>query len=220
MSDQQAVADVASVADVELRARLQFETFFADVTSRFLQVPAERLPPEIDRALAELVAVLDVDRATIGLFTPDHRALLATNSAARSPTQRQAAGFDFAAALPWYTEQVRRGRRLVLNFVDHELPPEAEAEMRFVAESGIASHTMLPLVVAGEILGALGVATFRRPRDWPPEFLGRLELLASAFAHAFYRQRSEARLREANQALERSLAEVRELKDRLEAENV
>ena len=67
---------------------------------------------------------------------------------------------------------------------------------------------MLPLEVDREIVGSLGIATFRRHREFPPDFLSRLELVASVFASALYRTRAEARLREAQDLNRAVLASI------------
>jgi transcriptional regulator with GAF, ATPase, and Fis domain len=206
MPERPAEAGVESSAD--LRARLRFETFFADLTAHVLKLPAAALPAEIDSRLAGLVEVLEVDRASIALFTPDNESLVLQHSAAKPPVPAHAKTFDFVVSLPWYAQQLREGRRLVFNFAIDELPPEAEAERRYVAESGLRSHMVLPLVAGESILGALGVASFRKPRTWPPEFLARMDLLASVFAHAVYRCRAEERItaaEELNRAILRAL---------------
>jgi transcriptional regulator with GAF, ATPase, and Fis domain len=177
---------------LDLVSRLRLETFLADLTARLVTLPAPALPLEIDRALAVAVEVLDVDRCGLALFSPDKRALLVEHTHAR-PGVAALQG-DLAPLLPWWTEQLRRGQRMVFSFVSQELPPEAEAERRFAADSGLKSHTVLPLAVGEEVMGAFGVASFSRARTWPTEFLDRLELLASVFAHACYRHRTEQRI--------------------------
>jgi formate hydrogenlyase transcriptional activator len=189
--------------DGELRARLRFETFLADVGSRLLQRPVGDLPLEIERALAELVEVLDVDRCALGLFSDDKGSLVVAHTSARPgvPTYR---GQDLAGLLPWWTEQLRQGRRMAFDFLADELPADAEAERRFVADTGMRSHTVLPLVVGEDVIGALGVATFAAPRRWSSAFLRRLELLASEFAYGVYRNRAEDRITAA-EALSRAV---------------
>ena len=61
-------------------------------------------------------------------------------------------------------------------------------------------------------MAALAIGCFRRERVWPAEFIPRLRLLGEVFSNALVRR---------NQAMsvERALAEVRELKGRLEEEN-
>jgi formate hydrogenlyase transcriptional activator len=186
-------ADPTPEGQSGLQSRLRFETFLADVGSRFLQEQAPDIPAQIDCALAGLVEVLDVDRCGLGFFSPDKRSLVVEHCAAR-PGIATNRGEDLAAQLPWWTEQLRQGRRMVFDLVSADLPPEAEAERLFVATEGIRSHTVLPLAVGNDVLGALGVATFTRDRSWSQEFLERLELLASEFAYAVYRYRAENRI--------------------------
>jgi transcriptional regulator with GAF, ATPase, and Fis domain len=205
------MADVPKLATQAVgdavEARLRFETFFADLTAHFLKLPTADLPAEIDCGLAGLVDVLDVERCGLALFSPDASTLEMRYSHARNgiPDLR---GEDLSLRLPWWTEQLRSGRRMAFTLTLDELPPEAEAERQFVVETGLRSHTSLPLVVGDRMLGALGVASFSGPRTWTPEFLSRLELLASVFAHAVYRRDAEERLaaaEELNRAIVRAL---------------
>ena len=117
-------------------------------------------------------------------------------------------GKDFAVDFPWYTEQIRRGHRLVFNFSVDELPPEAKAEREFAARTGLRSHTVLPVAVGDRVLGALGVASVTKVRVWSREFLSRMELLAGVVAQALYRHHAEERITAAeglNRAILRAL---------------
>jgi formate hydrogenlyase transcriptional activator len=177
----------------ELRSRLRFEAFLADLASRLLEVPAGEIPAEFECAVAGLADVLDVDRCGLAVFSPDRRALVLEHTFARKgvPDLR---GADLAPIMPWWTGEIRRGRGISLSLLPDDLPPEAEAERRLVEQSGMVSHTVLPLAVDEEVLGALGAASFSRPRYWTPEFIERLQLMASVFAHALFRHRAEERI--------------------------
>jgi transcriptional regulator with GAF, ATPase, and Fis domain len=195
----------AEFEENELRSRLRFEAFFADLASRLLEVPASEIPGEFECAVAGLADVLEVDRCGLAVFSPDRRALVLEHTFARAgvPDLR---GADLAPIMPWWTEQIRRGLGISLSCLPDDLPPEAEGERRLVEQSGMVSHTVLPLVVDEEVLGALGAASFSRPRHWTPEFLERLQLLASVFAHALYRHRAEERISAAEALNEAILA--------------
>ena len=93
-----------------------------------------------------------------------------------------------------------------------ELPDEAGPEKAYCASTGLRSNLTIPLRVAGRPMAALAIGCFRRERVWPAEFIPRLRLLGEVFSNALVRR---------NQAMsvERALAEVRELKGRLEEEN-
>jgi transcriptional regulator with GAF, ATPase, and Fis domain len=193
-----------SQAEHELRERLRFETFLSDLALRFQRLPADQLDDAIGESLRGLVETLDVDRCSVNQLSEGATSYTTTHGYSRPGIRPPEFGLEMATALPWYTEQVHRGRRVVLQRLPEDLPEEARGEFSFVASVGMRSHVTLPLEVDREIVGSLGIATFHRHRDFPPDFLSRLELVASVLASAIYRTRAEASLREA-QALNRAV---------------
>jgi two-component system, NarL family, sensor kinase len=111
--------------------------FLADVGSRFLLSSASGIPAEIDRALARLVEVLDVDRRGLALFSHDQRSLPMAHSHAR-PGIEDPRGEHVAVPFPWWSEQLHQGRRVVFSCIADELPPEAKLER------GACAATILP----------------------------------------------------------------------------
>jgi len=183
--------------DADLRERLRFETFLADVAIRLQRLPVDRLDHAIGESLRGLVETLDVDRSSVLELSDDGTSHRITHGYARPGVRAPEYGLEMATALPWYTEQARHGRTLVLPRLPEGIPEDAPAERAYVAASGMKSHVVLPLVVDREIVGSLAIAAFRRHREFPPDFLSRLEVIASVFASALYRRRAEARLHEA-----------------------
>ena len=94
-----------------------------------------------------------------------------------------------------------------------ELPEEASTDKEsfrfFELKSGIA----VPLMIGGKFLGALTLEALEEERDWPEAFVKRFKVLGEILANALDRKASEEKLR-------RSFAEIKKLKNRLEAENV
>ena len=74
------------------------------------------------------------------------------------------------------------------------------------------SNVTIPLVVGGRVIGAVAFGALQAEREWPPEIVTRLRLIAEVFANALARKRTEEELRTA-------LAEVKSLRDRLRDEN-
>src|SRR5262249_5207081 len=109
----------------------------------------------------------------------------------------------------------------------HDLPAEAAAEAELSRSIGLRSHLVLPLKAGATVVGFLGLGTFRAARRWPPELVSALETLAKAIAYVLERRRRERRARAALTEIERAKAEleasrreVRELRERLDAETV
>jgi formate hydrogenlyase transcriptional activator len=193
----------------ELRQRLAFETFLADLAIRFQHLPADQLGAPIEESLSGLVEILDVDRSSVVELSADGASLQIAHGYVRPGVRPLEFGVELATAFPWYTEQVRRGQMLVLPRLPEGFPEEATAERAYVASSGMKSHVILPLVVDREVVGALAIATFRAQRDFAADFLARVQLVASTFASALYRSRAEARLSEAQDVHRAVLSSIR-----------
>jgi len=196
MSTSDDLTRALSNSEDELRERLRFETFLADLATRFQRVPADELDAAIGESLAGLLEILDVDRTSIVQLTEDGASHRITHGIARPGVKPLEFGLELATSFPWYTEQVRAGRMLVLPRLPEGFPEEAQGERTYVATSGMKSHVILPLVVDREVVGGLAIATFRRHSEFPADFLSRLELLASSFASALCRRRAATKLRE------------------------
>jgi formate hydrogenlyase transcriptional activator len=190
--------DAPGVLDLRLGARLRFERYLAEVAARLLNLPGEAVEAEIKEALRGLLDTVDVDRCGFGLFDERSAGLRLTYSVARPGVPAQP-NVDIEPIWPWYSRQVRAGMRLVYSRLPEGLPPEAVAEAAHVRQIGMKSHVSVPMRVGGETQGALGCATFREYRDWDPDLVPRLELLAGVFGSALYRRTAEARLLEAEE---------------------
>ena len=113
---------------------------------------------------------------------------------------------------PWYSRMLQRGETVAYSMLA-DLPDEAVRDKEFCARTGLRSNLTIPLKVSGQGLGALAIGCFRRERAWPAELVPRLRLLGEVFANALVRRNQSVSLAQA-------LAEVRELKARLEDENL
>jgi transcriptional regulator with GAF, ATPase, and Fis domain len=229
--------DSAQLAPEQL---VRFERLLSNTAAQLLNVAPDEMDGTIQASISELGAYLGAERGGIALFSEDGRSLTFKYGYFAAGVNADLYVTDLAQALPWYAGELRAGRAVIVPRVPHGFPPEAVAELEFAAAIGLKSNVTLPLKAGGEVLGVLGWDHLSAYRSWSPEFLSRLELLASVYATALYRRRAQARLQESHDlnrsvlasvpdvtelaeaklALEKSLAEVRELKDRLEAENV
>jgi transcriptional regulator with GAF, ATPase, and Fis domain len=197
---------------VSLAESLAFERLLADLSAIFTNLPGDRIEQEIERGLVRLIGFLDFDRSTFGEFAGDDDSLEILCSAAADGIEPVPRG-PFSPALSWLIGEVRAGRPVILHRLPDDLPAIAAGEIEYCRRSGIRSQLTIPLSIGGRIVGAIGFGAFRSTRRWPDEVIARLKIIGEVFAQALARSRTEARLRAA-------LAEVRQLKDRLEAENV
>ncbi|HNT54597.1 MAG TPA: diguanylate cyclase [Anaerolineaceae bacterium] len=69
-----------------------------------------------------------------------------------------------------------------------ELPPAATKEREFLAQSGVQSILVYPLLVSNQLAGFLGCSMETAPRNWSEEDFRLLSLVSEQFMHFFERK--------------------------------
>ena len=195
-----------------IEERLRFEKLLADLSAKFLNVPCEQIDGLIDGGLKLLVESLGIDRSSLGTFT-EEGPLLATHSYTVADRTPFSAGVVVDDQLPWFVEQLRLGRTLILKHLPDDLPAEAVKEKQFCIAHGQKSNLAIPLKAGGTVLGVITFAFLRRPCELGEDIIARMQLIGEIFANVLLRKRSDETIRAA-------LEENEKLRERLERENV
>jgi signal transduction histidine kinase len=185
--------------------RLRFEALLAELSATFLNLPANQVDSQIELSLRRIVEFLEMDRGGLAELQPDKKQMVLTHSY-HMPWAPPDTHTILDEQLPWYTRTIRQGQVLRLASLPDDLPPQAVPERDYCLRAGLKSHLMIPLKVAGAVVGAIGFASFRRYRDWPDDLVQRLRLVGEIFTNALARQRADEALR----AREKLLRETRE----------
>lgn len=175
--------------------RLRFETLLADLLARFVNLPAGQVDAQIEHALRRIVEYLGLDRGSLAEVQVNPQQLVITHwhQEPGAPTQSR---MLLHRQLPWYAGIIYRGEVLRLSRLPDDLPAEAVAEREYCARIGMKSHVMIPLNMNGSVVGAIGFASFRAPRDWPDDLVQRLRLVGEIFTSALARKRADTMLSE------------------------
>jgi PAS domain S-box-containing protein len=181
------------LVDREVQRRLQFETLISETSARFINLPAEQTPRQIERGLDRVRAFLNVDRVTLyDRSEPEmdfrvlHYATL-ENASLLFPSLTE-------KMFPWAMNQMREGAALLVESLD-QLPEEAANE-RQIARQGILSFAVIPLKAEQKVLGLLVLGTTSKRRGWPRDLVRQLQILGDIFYQAALRQRAEEAARE------------------------
>ncbi|GAB7025393.1 formate hydrogenlyase transcriptional activator FlhA [Geotalea toluenoxydans] len=193
------------------RERLQVEAFLSDLSSAFINVSVSEVDRKIEDALQKLVEFLGFDRCSIWHLSDDGSSLHITHSFAlpgiEQPPPR------IAGLIPVWISMIKRGEIFRISDVD-ELADTFWSEKKYCRDhGGIRSIMFIPASIGGTIVGAITFVSYRVKREWPDELTQRLRVLWEIFANALERKR-------ADEQIQHALAEIKQLKDRLEAENV
>ena len=204
-------APPASELQLQLEERLRFETLLADLSARFVGLPADALDREIEDAQRRICQTLGLDRSTLIQFTGPAGEAVFTHCWA-IPGFEPNPLVPVGTLYPWVINSVRSGQTVRFTCVD-ELPVEAAVDQATFRRLGPKSNVTFPLMVAGLVHGALAFGSLKAERQWSAALVGRLRLVAEIFSNALARRRAEVDLRQA-------LADVGMLKERLQAENL
>jgi PAS domain S-box-containing protein len=212
---------VASVVDVSerlrqqsiLRAatneRLAFERLISNIAARFVGLPPGQMGEVVTDSLRQIVETLDLDRSALWQFTENADDLVYTHTWVRPGHSLPPPHISAKEQFPWLLSKVRANEP-VWNATVRDVPDSTDRKSLQGLDT--QSNAVIPLCTDGGVIGALSFGTLRAERSWGPEVRGRLQLLATVFAHALARSRSQQRL-------ETALAEVERLRERLAQEN-
>ena len=115
--------------------RLRFERLLTDLSATFVNVAADLVDAQIERALGQLVNFLGVERGGFGQVSEDNKGILATHSFV-VPGYPPLPPLILQEDLPWYAEQVRRGELLRFDRLPEDAPAEAVNERRVRHQDG------------------------------------------------------------------------------------
>jgi len=203
-----------------MEGRLEFEVLLADLSARFVNVPAELIDSEIEDAERRICEFLGLDTAALwqwGEVAPDAFSLTHFYNPLGSPDPPER---RMDTHFPWCRQQMLLGRVVAISSME-QLPLEAARDRESGVLFGIKSSLLLPLSVGrGSTIGILVLNTTLTERNWPEELVKRLHLIAQVFANALARKRADRERQQMEAQLRDRLKEIEELKQRLEKENI
>lgn len=167
-----------------------FERFIEELSVSLVCVPAAELGSEIDRWLKEIVLGNDLDRAAITQIDPRSQKLVVRQSWSRDKRAKLPGGFEMSRPVPWFDHFLIHGQTLVYSKLS-ELPREFMSQdwktfRRYIPKSNVS----VPLRMAGEVVGSVGFASFRKEREWSIRAVRRFESVAAIFGSALERRRA------------------------------
>ncbi|MGZ8429875.1 MAG: sigma 54-interacting transcriptional regulator [Candidatus Deferrimicrobiaceae bacterium] len=194
--------------------RLDFEVLISDLSARFVNIPAGQVDREIEEALGRLLVFFDVDRCGLIEVLQDLGEAHITHVALKDGIPSVPMATDLIRLYPWSATRLIRDAE-VINLHTRDYPPEAVVDRASNEAMKTRTNLSIPLLYGGTVRYLIAITAVREERIWPAEYISRFRLVGEIFVNALMRER-------ADRELQRSLEEVRALKDRLvvETENL
>ena len=202
-----------------LSYRLQLERVLSEISSRFLNLPAEQIAEGIDYTLKRTGEFFQVDRSYVFQFSADEQIMSNTHEwcAAGIEPQSDKIQQQQVESLPWWAEQIRA--RYYVHIPDvQKLPPEAAAEREEFQRQGIQSLLTVPLRSKNRLIGFFGFDSVAAKTTWTEESISFLRVIADILVNAFEKNRAEQKITDYTLELELKGIELEELYRQLDVE--
>jgi PAS domain S-box-containing protein len=182
-------------AEEKIKFLLGFRTLLTDISTRFINVPVDRLDQEIQDAQRRLCKYLHLDLSSSYLPLPEDPTIMKLTYLLHPPefppVPDVLRGRDY---FPWCEQQLVSGKSILVPSTKN-LPPEAAVDQASWKQFGIKSSLMFPLVAGDKVIGTLSFDTVREECPWPEEMVTGLKLVAQVFANAIALKQSEETLK-------------------------
>jgi len=170
-----------------------FEDMLLELSDLLLGDAPQGVDDRLLHALRRTVTGVDVDRAALWQITGTgtYRITHAWSKDGVAPVVAELSADSF----PYMKEQLLE-RREPFAFSDPgELPEEAAIERTYYEQEGIRSSLVIPLARAGQLVGALSLASLGCRRSWDEDLVRRLTILAQLITNLAEQRRVEEALR-------------------------
>ncbi|MDT8069064.1 MAG: PAS domain S-box protein [Terriglobia bacterium] len=184
----------------KLEERLEFETLVADLSARFVNLPANRVDAEILDAQRRICECLRVDVSALWQNEVESSSTYVLTHLFRPPGGPPAPDrMDAQDYFPWCRRELLAGKDIIVSSLD-KLPPEAARDKESWKYFGVKTSLTIPLAVGGgPAIGFLSFNDIQRARDWPDDLVKRLKLVAQIIASTLARKKSDETLRESEE---------------------
>jgi formate hydrogenlyase transcriptional activator len=184
-----------------LEERMKFEALLAELSARFVNLPADQIDSEIEDAQRRMCEFLDLDRSTLWQISEKEPVFLIMTHVYQPEGSPPPPEQLNAELFPWTRQKVMAGETVIFTKMS-DLPPEAGRDRESFGVIGTKSDVIVPLSVGrGPTFGLLTFAVMREERDWPETVVKGLQLIAQVFANALARKRADKALRESEARL-------------------
>jgi transcriptional regulator with GAF, ATPase, and Fis domain len=187
----------------------RFERVVSELSTKFINLPADEIDQEIVKGLREIVLYTRSASAILFEFSEGSPPRVAKAHKWSLPEVPLLSDAEIFENLQWGLQKASSGSLLV--YPEISKVPEAGVRARIMLEKkGFSSAVGLPLTVGGRVVGVLALYSLEPGLC---DLVQRIKVIGQAFGNALSRKNSEEALRQA-------MAELKALKDRLEVDNL
>ncbi|MEE8343184.1 MAG: response regulator [Gammaproteobacteria bacterium] len=189
--------------ELALQQRVETEKLVSLVSAQFLAVTSDEVQDELKHILHIIGEFFGIDRSYLYLYSKDRKIIKKAyewHAPKIAPHARDWAGVS-VEDFPWH--KVSWGANEILHIPDVRNANETASELLDLSHlATVRSHLSIPLIHSEGLSGVLGMDSVLEIRDWKPEDLTLVKIIAEILANALERLDKEQELQQAKEAAE------------------
>jgi len=169
----------------ELEHELRFQKLLAEVSARFVNVPASAIDLEIESVLRAICEFKQIEHASVWQVASENLDVILLTHLYRDPALRaRPARMTVSESFPWVQSRLVRNEIVCVPDVE-DVPPEAAKDQETWRDYSVKSTFGIPLTVGGgPVFGVLSFDATSKARDWPEPLRQSLQQVGQMFASA------------------------------------
>ncbi|MBM9513698.1 PAS domain-containing sensor histidine kinase [Desulfogranum marinum] len=203
---------------------MPFETLLFDISSRYINLPADQIDTCIEEDQQRICEWFDLDLSSLWQWENiNSKYMILTHLYSAQGRPDHPDRIDAHKVVPWIMRKVEKGEPFILSTKD--IGTEAKVDQQFREAYGVKSSVIIPLVVGRAAFhGVVSFDTLRDERLWTKQTINRLVMVSQIFSSALARKvidtklrNNEARLRIAADSADADLWELDMITEELRA---
>ena len=191
----------------------KLEALISSISTKFLNMPSEKIDDEINNAMRDIGESVGVDRLTLFMVEdsrkPETDFILRHYWSRYKDETRLMHGMR-RSHFPWITRQILKKVPFSYSHLD-EIPDGASIDKQSLIKVGTKSTLAIPLIFSNRVEGVLCFDSISTERSWSPEIISRAKIVAQIFTNILSRKK-------ADMDLQNAFDTITQLKKRLESD--
>jgi PAS domain S-box-containing protein len=171
----------------KMAERLRFEKMLSSLSTRFVNLPPDRVDSEMELVLKSIGKSFDLERVSVFEISEATQKMQLLHSHKSAEISAAPSEIQFQR-LPWIRQKLLNAEMIIFSDLS-EMPSEAGTDKNFLREQGIISLAAIPLSTEDKVLGVLSLAVLRHRKEWQSESIRQCRLIAEVLANALVRKR-------------------------------
>ena len=194
----------------KLARRELFQKLVTDLSSRLVKVSDDQADKEVSACLSEVCRYVGAERSF--MFWLSQETGLAEMTHFSSDVGNPFGSAVSLSKFPQFLKKLGMGESVRIDDTS-ALPDEFGQDRDSLVGYGIKSLLVMPLTLAGEVVGGMTMGRIHEQRDWTDQDVTEVRVVAELLTSYVLRLKSR-------RALDEALSSLKRATDRLEAENV